>query len=68
MQEERETSNQDILRMNANLRVGRSSSWVAERSGRKKRENDKQTHVAGDPLGVDMPGERLHLVPSAQWL
>ena len=55
-----------FLRMNVTSHVGRSSSWVAERCGNKKREEDRQTHVAGDPSGVDKTVERLHLVPSAE--
>ena len=53
--------------MNDTSQVRRSSSWVAERWGKKKREEDRQTHVAGDSCEVDMRGERL-LVPSAEWL
>ena len=56
-----------FLRMNDTSHVGRSSSWVAERCGRKKREEDRQTHVAGDSYEMDMRGERL-LVPSPECL
>ena len=57
-----------LLRMNDTSHVGMLSSWVAERRGRKKTEEDRQTHVEGDPSGVDVRGERLHLAPSAEWL